>query len=505
MASLPTAPSSSFTPFHASPKLQYVPFDSKIEELTKTVIDGGYCIGCGACAAIEGSPFRVAFDAKGRYQARDVEHAEPSVDPCSVCPFADGNPNDDELSKSLFADSCTFDKEIGYYKGIYGGCVSDEHSRLERTSGGFSQWLLRTLLAEGLVDGIAHVVPSGDSNALFHYTISRTPEELTHSAKSAYYPVEMSSILKQIAEQEGRYAIVAVPSFIRGLRLLSKNEPVFAERIRFCIGIISGHLKSKHYAELLASQFNIPAESMRHIDFRKKRPGRPANFHATEITVDDGLGGTQQYSAPSSHLFGANWGHGFMKYLADDYSDDVIGETADVSIGDAWLPRYVKDSRGDNIVVVRNPTIATLIAKGMKHKELTFDELTPKDVVRSQGPGYRHRREGLACRAGAKKAAGKWYPPSRVPLDVSRVSPTRIQLYLEREELAMKSHDAFIGSTSVPHAFVKFATAMFLPAVRYSLLLNGKTKILTIGQLCLSLLCYFGRPKFHGRKIVANG
>ncbi|MGC9322644.1 MAG: Coenzyme F420 hydrogenase/dehydrogenase, beta subunit C-terminal domain, partial [Kosmotogaceae bacterium] len=63
----------------------------------------------------------------------------------------------------------------------------------------------------------------------------------------------------------------------------------------------------------------------------------------------------------ASDFYGYNWGYGFFKYKACDYCDDVVSETADVSVGDAWLPEYVNDSGGTNVVIVRNPVIKKII------------------------------------------------------------------------------------------------------------------------------------------------
>ena len=46
-----------------------------------------------------------------------------------------------------------------------------------------------------------------------------------------------------------------------------------------------------------------------------------------------------------------------MKYKACDFCEDVFGYCADVVLGDAWLPKYNKDPKGDNVVIVRNEEI----------------------------------------------------------------------------------------------------------------------------------------------------
>lgn len=491
--------------FHNAPfdRIIWMPFSSKTDELNKTVIEGGYCIGCGACTAISYSPFRIYFDEKGQYAATMSEPAtsHPHIDPCRVCPFAEGNPNEDSIAKSLFAANCSFDEKIGYFRSIWGGCVADESLHIARTSGGFCTWLLRQLLKRKMVDGIVHVIPV-QGKSLFQYAISRSLDELNRNAKSAYYPVEMSAVLREIREKEGRYALVATPSFTKALRLLASVEPVFAERIRYCIGVISGHLKSSHYADLLAWQCGIEPGKLIGIDFRLKKPGRSAKSYATEVYFMTPEGKRMSRVVPASTLFGTYWGLGFLKYYADEYSDDVIGETADVSIGDAWIPKYSKNWKGNNIIVVRNENIHNLVQEGISSNELNFEALAPHDAMQSQNAGYRHRREGLLCRIRRKDEAGQWHPPSRVTEKILAVDVKRIPMYMEREELSIMSH-VILQKSMQERNLWRFFLGLHWPTWRYALRLRWKIKFQVIGQMYYSIFCYLLRRAFKFKMIRA--
>jgi len=76
-----------------------------IARLRATVIDGGYCIGCGACASVPGSPIRMAMDGSGRLQATVSEDAAGAatrmVTP--VCPFSETAADEDRIAAELFA------------------------------------------------------------------------------------------------------------------------------------------------------------------------------------------------------------------------------------------------------------------------------------------------------------------------------------------------------------------------------------------------------------------
>lgn len=137
------------------------------------------------------------------------------------------------------------------------------------------------------------------------------------------------------------------------------------------------------------------------------------------------------------------WGHGFFKYQACDYCDDVVAETADVTVGDAWLPQYVKDSSGTNVVIVRNPLIQDIIQQGIISNRIHLDFIDADNAAKSQDAGLRHRREGLAYRLHLKDKAGLWRPEKRVKAQFRHFSRRLRKIQKLRVRMATESHFAF--------------------------------------------------------------
>ena len=46
---------------------------------------------------------------------------------------------------------------------------------------------------------------------------------------------------------------------------------------------------------------------------------------------------------------------------ACNYCDDVVGETSDITIGDAWLPKFDTNKGGTNLLIIRNKQIYDII------------------------------------------------------------------------------------------------------------------------------------------------
>jgi hypothetical protein len=192
----------------------------------------------------------------------------------------------------------------------------------------------------------------------------------------------------------------------------------------------------------LAWQCGIPPGELVSIDFRCKIEGRPANRYGIEV-AGQRTGEAATMRRPVDALYGSNWGYGFFKYTACDYCDDVVGETADASIGDAWLPQYVGDARGNNIVVVRRKELRDLIEKALSEGRLRLDRVTADEIAESQAGALRHRREGLAYRLYMADQKVVWRPRKRVKASCSHLSRRERAIHGMRMDLAARSHTAF--------------------------------------------------------------
>lgn len=419
----------------------------------KPVTDNGYCVGCGACACVPDSPIRIRLNEYGQFAAviPDTIAPESGRSLAAVCPFSDSSQNEDEIAKALYSDSCSHDARIGYHRELYVGYVSDASYRKDGSSGGITSWLLSDLLARGYVDGIIHVVSrrsADDHGLLFEYGISRSEADVRANSKSRYYPIELSQVLQTVSSTPGRYAFVGVPCFVKALRLLQKHSDVLRERVVFTVSLFCGHLKSTGYAAAFGWQMGVRPSELTNIDFRAKTPGKPASIYT--VVVEGAVGGRPfRKVASADELYGSDWGLGFFKYKACDYCDDVAGETADIAIGDAWLPEYSNDWRGHNIIVCRSVALGHLLQEAASDGKICLTPVPANDIVRSQDGAYRHKRAFLGYRLWKARASGSWHPPKRYANRQSRY-PRFVQRQQDlRTKISEESHKAFLRAIAV--------------------------------------------------------
>ena len=406
------------------------------------VVREGYCVGCGACSISSGGRVRLQLDADGVMRARaDDESVLTNPALSATCPFGDAAMNEDRLGDILYPSAAAH-PELGRYLDTWAAHVTDGGFRERGSSGGMGSWILERLLALEEVDAVVHVAEAPAPGALFAYRISTTMEQVRAGAKSRYYPITLAEVVQQVKARPGRYAFTGVPCFIKAVRLLAKADPEFAPSVAYCIGLVCGHLKSAGFAEFLAWQMGVPPTALSRFDFRVKMPGRAANRYGA--SAHGAIGGhVIDAVAPMAQLYGQDWGMGLFKLKACDYCDDVVAETADLTVGDAWLPRYVQDSGGTNLVIVRHERLRALLTQAKDQGLLHIEPLSPEEAVQSQASGFAHRREGLAFRLARADEAGIWRPLKRVQAATGQ-SKTFIRRHELRIQLARESHAAFL-------------------------------------------------------------
>lgn len=408
------------------------------------IVRSGLCIGCGSCAAqaaINGTPAKMDFDKYGLYKPQGPSswYGQRSHAFSSTCPFSPSAKKEDELSLINYPDAAAHTDALGRFQNNYVGHVLEQEFRSQGSSGGMVTWVAAELMRKGLIDGLIHVVatdPQADGR-FFRYRISRNQQEINEGAKSRYYPVELSEVLKIISEVPGRYAVVALPCMIKAIQLLRQQDSMFHDRIAFTLGLFCGHMKSAAFVESFAWQMDASIKDVKEVEYRYKNPDRPANWYNAMLKLSNG----ETQNKDWWHLVDGDWGAGFFMNSACNFCDDVVSETADVAFGDAWVEPYSSDGNGTNVVITRSALIDNLITAAISEKRVQLKEVNADFVEQTQAAGFRQRREGLAYRLTWATQGIK--PNKRVFADAHRPTKRRKIIYRSRYWISKWSHRMF--------------------------------------------------------------
>lgn len=401
-----------------------------------SVVERDLCIGCGLCAALcPQDALSMQWNRYGEYNPVEVSPCTTECGLCSkVCPFADSGENEDTIGERLYGavPGIQHRPETGYYLASYVG-YSEKH-RPTSSSGGVATWLLETLLAEGVVDHVICVAPTGDPERLFTFRVFDTPEDVRTGAGSAYYPVELSGVVRTVLEVPGRYAVTGLPCFIKAIRLAQQRNKKLRERIVVTVGLTCGQLKSRHFTDYVAACAGVQGRVMG-VRYRGKSPDHPAsNYHYAFTTADGG-----ERRIFWNEGIAEAWTNRWFTPRACSYCDDVFSECADVTCMDAWLPEYSRDSRGTSLVLVRSPAVRKVLERG---QGILLDPIPVERVVQSQAGVVAIKREHLAYRLYL----------DRQGVPEKRVAPGRPKNPFLRQEVVLKermraaSHELWSGA-----------------------------------------------------------
>jgi len=379
------------------------------------VVNNDLCIGCGVCTAIcPTHNLTINFDNNGKYIANEAGRCLDSCNQCfKICPFSSEEyPKNEELmAKEIFKnqENFNFDKSIGFFRNLYVGYAEKYKCRELGSSGGLARLMLIKLLENNIVDYVIHVIPNNDPEKLFKFSVSSNKEDIEQTSKSAYYPVEMSEVLDFIKNNEGNYAITALPCFAKGLRSAQNLNKNFKERIKFIFGLTCGQTKSKFFTNYIAALNGLSGdEKIVSIDFRNKSANQPANNFSFNIQGKKNI--KAFWNDNISHIWTNRW----FTPNACNYCDDLFAELTDISFMDAWLPEYSQDWKGTNIIISRSEMLSNILEEVNADGEIVISPISLDKVKKSQKGPLVAKRIELSWRLFDNLKYKKKFPAKRV-------------------------------------------------------------------------------------------
>lgn len=348
------------------------------------------CAGCGVCAGASACDLRMVLTKDGRY----VPEVPKDCTDCGLC--ADVCP-----MINLPAAERDTQNPLGDFITALAGVSSVGEEWASCSSGGLATRSLKTMLREKMIDAVICVdtVYGPSCGPEFHPRVCRTAGEVAQCAGSKYGPVEFSQALRIIKEQPGRYAVVALPCAVRGLRLAKERLPWADERIHFILGLTCGHNVSLHYVQYLLWTEGIDPAAVSWLSFRVPPNEGSAVGYGFQACDDERLSDVLPYN---SSIVGQLWGSGAFALGSCGFCEDVFAEYADASFMDAWLPAYTADPRGTSLVLARHPALAALLEAEGDAKRIGCETVSDEQVLRSQEGPLHFKSYGLSARAALR-------------------------------------------------------------------------------------------------------
>ncbi len=282
------------------------------------------------------------------------------------------------LSQEVFG-KVSRDKPLeGIYKDVYLACAKDKEIRDRGSGGGLVTQLLIYLLRKKEIQGAIVVAMEEEAPWKARAILAESEEQILNSIQSKYKVVPVNSVLKELKEKKGKFALVSLPCQVQGFRKLCLLKKEWKDKISLVIGLYC-HLNLEEEATLSLIKTNhIPLENIEHLEYRGGAwPGRIRAF------CKDGS---------NCYLHQFDIKDGALNYLKEIFSAprcfyclDPANELADISVADAWIRDekgewLFKGSLGWSIVLERTEIGQKFLGQAIKDDAILIKRL-PKDLI----------------------------------------------------------------------------------------------------------------------------
>jgi len=358
------------------------------------------CISCGACVFASSGKIQLEENKSvGMYLPNIIQKLsnQELITIKNICPANGYKIN--SISKKLFDKKSEYDYRIGRYLNIV-AVKSCSNKLLEKASSGSIMTALSMYLLDNkIVQGIAATIFTYNYDKVIPTTrIFTSSSDLLRTQGSKYMPVPALMVLDEIINFEGKVAFIGTPCQIAGLRLIQDNNPLLKEKIILTIGNFCGGFKDLRELNRLRTIAKMRKENIIHFQYR-----------------GDGQPGKMLFQSKSGKKWERSYTRyggltGYMKHYRCRVCIDATAELADISCGDAWLPRFLNNGGNWSVVIVRNPEIQEYLSRMESDSIIKLEKIGIEELVFSQKENLTSKKERYLSRNNFLKKTGHTLP-----------------------------------------------------------------------------------------------
>lgn len=380
------------------------------ESVVFGVISTGNCTHCGACAGLNPTLIGLEETRSGPLPKllREIQPSDQAgldlahaICPGRGIPFA-------ELFDWLGRDWQS--RLMGPYLRLYTGHATDPVVRRQAASGGILSRVLIELVESGRVSAAILIRQGVPTPERASPVIARSREEILASAQSVYAVTPMLDILPRLEDVPGRLAFVGLPDQVAALRMLQAAGHPTALRFDFIAGPYTG-TNMYHGAVRAFLRAQGVADSVA-IESLKWRAGEWPGY----LEVKTAGGGVYR-----AEKFYYNYLIPFYISLACQLTPDFTNELTDLSVGDAWSPKFEKMRGGHSVVAARSPLAVDVLSSLAERGEIQLEPIDEASALAMHGHMLDFKKRGSFIRIERRRRRGIpapefGYRPAEIPL-----------------------------------------------------------------------------------------
>ncbi len=371
--------------------------NSIFAELQNKVIDAGLCTHCGTCAGLSGGTLKMIDSGSGPLPVPTVDSEVKIQDSIlQVCPGL--GLNYPRLNTFLFEQEPE-NWLTGNIKHFFTGYSGHPDIRRLGASGGVITQCLIYLLENKLINGAVTVRQGTPNPWQAEPIIATTKADILSCSQSVYIPVPVNSILDQIASFSGKLAYVGLPDQVASVRAMQRMAFRETRNIKYVIGPYVGTMM--YFGAIESFLRSHAVRDVHDIISLKYREGEWPGY--LEIILKSGR-------VLQAEKFYYNYLIPFYVTQSSLMSVDFTNELTDISVGDAWHPKFEKQGSGFSVVVARSEQGLELLNEMKELNEIILQPVTVEEALSMHGHMLDFKKRGSFIRMQWRKRWGQPTP-----------------------------------------------------------------------------------------------
>lgn len=386
------------------------------EKLQTDVVRPGLCTHCGACVGLSSGALQMRSSRRGPLPA-SVSSGPVNLPETAWLACPGRGMNYPALNEFVFGARPNPEQPVnwlvGMHQGAFVGFSNIPEVRQRGASGGVITQTLLYLLTQGLVDGAVVLRQGWPEPYLATPVIARTEEEILAASQSVYIPTSVNTALDEMQMFQGRLAYVGLPDQVAALRRLQQLGHPGACKVEYVLGPYVG---TGFYLEAI--------ESYLHSNHVHGAGGALAQVAELRYRAGEWPGYLQITTRTGEVLRAKKF---YYNYLIPFYitqacllAVDFTNELTDISVGDAWHPRFEASGGGYSVVLARSSKAQTLLRQMQAAGLLTLQETSIEEAMSMHGHMLDFKKRGTFIRIGWRRALGRpapdfGYLPEHIP------------------------------------------------------------------------------------------
>ena len=382
--------------------------ESTFDRLQAEVIQPGICTHCGTCAGLSHGTVEMVQSVGGPLPAPSGGYS-PDVPTLAYDACPGKGVDYPALYRACF-DALPENWLVGPHRQFYVGHAADPAIRRQGASGGAITQTLLYLLDAGLIDGAVVLQQGRPRPWLAEPVIARTRPEIVAASQSVYIPSPVNTILPQMAAFEGRLGYVGLPDQVAALRCLQLAGHPGARKVDYVLGPYVG---TAIYLAAIESYLRANGvDDLEEVVSLRYREGEWPGYLQIELRSGRML---------RAQKFYYNYLIPFYITQASLQAVDFTNELTDISVGDAWHPRYEARGEGYSVVVARTVKGQQLLERMRSEGRLALEPADVDEAMAMHGHMLDFKKRGAFIRNDWRRRLGSrapsyGYHPAHIPL-----------------------------------------------------------------------------------------